>query len=100
MGRSGGRTGRVCAEVGVIVLALAGVCAPPAVAKRPQAAPAARCAARKLAATGASALVDFHCHGQAAAKGKAVGPGCLAAARRRLSSAFRKAERGAGAPRR
>jgi len=97
MDRSGrDRMSRVCVELLVLVVALAGVSSRPAAAKRSPADPAARCAARKLAATAVSALANLQCQSQGAAKGKAVRPSCLAAPRRRLSSTFGKAERAGG----
>ena len=62
-------------------------------AKRPAPDPAALCAARKLAATGGTALADLRCHGKAAAKGRVVEASCVAGPRQRLAGAFGKAER-------
>jgi hypothetical protein len=81
------------AELLLVLLALAGLPAAPAAAKRAPIDPAARCVARKLAASSAGAAADLQCHGKAAAKGQATDPGCLVAVRQKLARAFEKAER-------
>jgi hypothetical protein len=63
-------------------------------AKRPAPEPAVLCAARKLAASGGTALADLRCHSRAAAKGRTVEASCLAGPRQRLANAFTVFHRG------